>query len=294
MMDWIKYPDLDYPAQLPKGYKSLVGRMIFVEEKRDGSNIAIWFDDYNEDVVISSRRQKIAHPKLQEQVKATEDYWKIRKFVIENPNTIVYAESIPKGYTPTKIEPPHDKPELVVFDILALGGFLNPIDLSSICRKYGFSMVRVIEIITPKTVDEIKEAEKEWHKWCIENKREGVVGKAFSLTALTIEDRSRNWIYFKSKPPMFKGMERAVKKSKKHKTPTAPPLPAEKIMRAINNCFYAEFQGNLEQFKDKKRAMPLVAKYVAVEAREHGYGMPKGGKIHELYLKFLEVEKNEG
>jgi hypothetical protein len=42
---WIKYTDLEPFRRLKEEGRELLGKEIFITEKRDGSNISIWLDE---------------------------------------------------------------------------------------------------------------------------------------------------------------------------------------------------------------------------------------------------------
>jgi len=63
-------------------------------------------------------------------------------------------------------------------------------------------------------------------------------------------------------------------------TPKYPELPEAEIMNEIQKVLD---EIGLEQFRDKKIAMPLIAQYVAAEAKARMYSVPKG--LYSYYLK---------
>jgi len=65
--------------------------------------------------------------------------------------------------------------------------------------------------------------------------------------------------------------------------PKLPELPEAEIMNEIQKVLE---ELGLEQFRDKKVAMPLIAQYVAAECKARYCSTPKG--LYTYYLKKLE------
>ena len=68
-------------------------------------------------------------------------------------------------------------------------------------------------------------------------------------------------------------------KLKKGIKPQLPELPLERVMRALEHAFD---QVGEEQWMNKAKAMPVFARHVATECREHKFSMPKN--IYKIYI----------
>jgi len=277
----VKYPEVEYPDDLeiwPDGFKYYV---VFVEEKRDGSQVCIWFD--GEKDRISSRNQDTAA--LADKVAVLPEVSKWVSFIHGVTKYVVFGEYIQAGYGPTKVEGYNDRDVFVVFDIYdrELRGFLWPQVLMEIVSGMDVPMVSVLHVFDRED-GVIEKSEK-----IVKNlsNREGVVLKIYypQLSVMSYVAKIKN--------PAIIEKEKVKKDRKKVGDKEAydkslPVIPDDKIYRAVNNCFHTEFGGDVESFKDKGRAMPLVVEYVKLECREYGFSMPKGNKIYSIYVKYIE------
>jgi hypothetical protein len=280
----VKYPDVEYPDDLdiyPDGFKDYV---VFVEEKRDGSQMCIWFD--GEKNRISSRNRDAAI--FSDKVAALPEVnkWILFLHCFEDPTRyVVFGEYISRGYGPTKVEGYNDRDVFVAFDIYdrGLGGFLWSNTLMEIVSEIDVPMVKVLHVFDRE--DGVIEKAEEIVKNL--TNREGVVLKIYhpqkSVMSYVAKLKNRALI------------EREAKKKERKKVGgkavydmSLPTIPDDKIYRAVNNCFHVEFDGYVDAFKDKGNAMPLVVEYVKIECAEHGFSMPRGNKIYQAYAQFLK------
>ena len=279
----VKYPDVEYPDELdiyPDGFKDYV---VFVEEKRDGSQMCIWFD--GERNRISSRNQDDAV--FMDKVKTLPEVgmWILLIHSFEDPSRyVIFGEYIPKGYGPTKIEGYNQRDTFVAFDIYdrELGGFLWPDALVDIGVRIGVPIVKILHIFDCEdgVIEQCERIVKTL------NDREGVVLKIYH------PQKSVMSYVAKMKNPSL--IEREMRRRERGKASkevfdiSLPTIPDDKIYRAVNNCFHVEFGGDVDAFKEKGKAMPLVVEYVKLECREHGFSMPKGNKTYQIYVQFLK------
>jgi len=59
--DVIKYPKLKYLHESPYGGRELLGKLIFFEEKRDGSNIRCFLDEISSFSLSYFRKVSVPH-----------------------------------------------------------------------------------------------------------------------------------------------------------------------------------------------------------------------------------------
>ena len=107
--------------------------------------------------------------------------------------------------------------------------------------------------------------------------REGVVFKSYD---------SGKAYFFKDRLdiPYEKDVEVNIDKD----TPKYPELPRAEVMNEIQKVLD---EIGYEQFRDKKIAMPLIAQYVAAEAKARMCSLPKG--LYSYYLgKIKELNEN--
>ena len=122
-------------------------------------------------------------------------------------------------------------------------------------------------------MDEIYEKRDELYKWCKRHRREGVVGKTYY---------TKPQIFFKEKIDLPK-IRKPIKL--KPNEIQRPKMPDEKIKSAIKQAKY-EIEKNGGDFKNPKDSMPIIAKYISTEAKEHHYAIPV--KMFSFYQFYLE------
>jgi hypothetical protein len=287
VVERIKYPEVEYPDDLDIWPHRFGEYDVFVEEKRDGSQTSIWFD--GERMWVSSRNQKSAIfapnvMKLQEY-----ELWERWLLGLSDPTRyVVFGEYIPRGYGPTKIEGFNEYEQFVVFDIYdrKAGGFLRVEEVLKIADILNVPRVAVVGMFF-QNPDVIKLIEYEILPRL--KQREGVVLKIYHPYKPIMA------YVAKMRIPLLKAQSAGSKKQSAGGVTdiSLPPIPDEKIMRAINNCFHAEFNGDINSFMDKKTVMPKVVEYVKIECQEHGFSMPKGNRIFEIYRIFVR-ERTSG
>jgi hypothetical protein len=255
----------------------ILDKWLSFEEKRDGSCLTFWLDDDDETIHISSRNMAQASNDLANPAKATEDYPRIVEFLRDGRSRyILYAELIPKGKGPTRIEGEHGKAQLVVFDIWDIGieNYLGYVQLYQQCCHYNMPVVErwgYANFISLKSYDvfrdEVLRLAKELH-------REGTVIKYVNQSP--IGDR---YIYWKEKidiPP------RPKLTHNDNATPDLPLLPETEVLGELSKL-QADF--GIEWMRDKSKCMPELAKRVSQAAKEN-LCRPRSD-IFRLYLDYL-------
>ncbi len=302
-MIWKHYPDIDPKSRLYGGEEQLIGKSIDFTVKRDGSNISFWYDEENSDsyedylekigvkkevlslidsnIHISSHNQEtLDNPKVYEYIVNTNDYNNILKLIysLKDKDYIFYFELMQPGKTPTQIEEPIKEPELIMLDILDTdkNKFLDYSILQKYHFDYDISIVPVIETALPTTKEQLNRHIEELMAWCKSAKREGVVGKIYY-------NPDGPQIFFKEKITIPK-----PKKEHKKEENTFPEMDEHTKERAIEHTIdeitkIAESKGMTveEVWKDKAITMPILAKHIRLEAREHDF---KETNAYNLYL----------
>lgn len=271
MIKWRKY-NLDNWQRLKYEGRELLGKEILLTEKRDGSNISIWLDK-NGNTRVSSHNLKEAETKLSNKVRGTKEFPKIEEYLKNelnfNHHYIAYGELMAKGKSPTRIEPSRKRDRWILFDIWDVDNnrFLDYTLIYQCAFHFKIPIVRVLKTISSTTMKELKQELEEILIWCKKHKREGVVGKVY---------KEKEQIFFKAKIDLPK-----IKRIKRHQRPKLPQMPEEKIIRAMQHA-WDEMGEDETKWKDKRIAMPIIARHVSTEAREHFYSTPKN--IFNYYL----------
>jgi hypothetical protein len=278
MTKWVKYPKLEPIRRLKNEGRELLGEHVVLTEKRDGECVSLWIDNSGE-VRISSHNLEVADTDIANRMKAVPEYAKAVELIKDEQkyhrSLILYGELL-KPVSPTRIEPKRKHLHWVMFDILDTETML----WDSYNKVYQLGYHFKIPVV--KNVDEfIPEGELDLtagvcHSldWCKKHRREGVVGKVYGKTS----------IFFKEKIDLPK--QTKIPKSQDMKA-KYPPMPEDKILRTLQHA-YDELTNNGIDWKDKSKAMPVVAKHFSVECKEHYYSPPKN--IYQLYTD-TPVEK---
>jgi len=277
----IKYPKLTYIRESPYGGRELLGKLIYWEEKRNGSNIRCFIDE-NDNIQFGSRNLIPASDDLLKSIKNT-GYDSILRTALYtekyqwNHDLIVFFELFQKGESPTRIEY-YDKDNIAVFDIYNINeGWWNYTRVYQFCYQWKLPAVKLWAVSSHSTIEKLeKQIEKMLDRAEREN-REGVVFKSY--------DGDKAY-FFKDRldVPHEKDIEVSIDRD----TPKYPELPEAEVMNEIQKVL--EEIGD-EQFRDKKIAMPLIAQYVAAEAKARMYSVPKG--LYSYYMqKIRELNGN--
>jgi len=277
----IKYPKLNYLRESPYNGRELLGKLIFWEEKRDGSNIRCFIDE-NDNIQFGSRNKVPASDNLMKSIKNTE-YDSILRTALYTEkyqwdhDIIIFFELLQKGKSPSRIEY-HEKDDIAVFDIYDIKeGWWNYTRIYQFCYQWKLPVVKLWAVSSHSTIEKLeKQIEKILDRAKKEN-REGVVFKSYE---------SGKAYFFKDRLdiPHEKDIEINIDKD----TPKYPELPEAEVMNEMQKVLD---EIGVEQFRDKKKAMPLIAQYVAAEAKARMCSVTKG--LFSYYLKKLRNLKME-
>jgi len=161
---------------------------------------------------------------------------------------------------------------LVVFDIYSLRhGWWSYSRVYQFCYQWKLPVVSLWSVTSHSTIEKLEQQIDKMLNVAKSKNREGVVFKSYE---------NGKGIFFKARidVPDFKEIEVNIEK----KPPQYPELPKAEIMSEIQRVL--EELGP-EQFKDKKKAMPLIAQYVSAECKARYCSVPK--KLYSYYLEKL-------
>jgi len=168
--------------------------------------------------------------------------------------------------SPTRIEPRRKHIHWILFDVYDADAerYMPYNWVYQLAYHYKIPIVRIVDEFIPMSERELFDKIEEAKKWCKRHRREGIVGKDYS-----------SQVFFKEKIDLPKRpkLERPKKK------PEYPPMPEDRIIRALQHAFDEVGE---ENWKDKAVAMPVVARHVAAEAEEHNYDRPRN--IYSYYV----------
>ena len=271
---WKKYSDLEPVRRLRNEGRELYGQRVLLTEKRDGENVSLWLDE-DKNVRISSRRQENAEEDIQSRMKSTPEYPKVVELLNDEyqGNIVVYGELL-KTVGPTRIEPRRKHIHWILFDVYDIDAerYMPFNWVHQLAYHYKIPIVRIVDEFIPMSEGELFAKIEEAKAWCRRHRREGIVGKDYS-----------NQVFFKEKIDLPK----RPKLKQTQKRPEYPPMPEDKIIRALQHAFDEVGE---ENWKDVKIAMPIVARHIAAEAEEHNYDRPRN--IYSYYVNIpLETIK---
>jgi len=276
----IKYPKLGYLRESPYNGRELLGKLIFFEEKRDGSNIRCFIDE-NDNLQFGSRNKIPASDDLLKSIKNT-GYDAILRTALYtekylwNHDLIIFFELLQKGKSPTRIEY-HDKDDIVVFDIYDINrGWWNYTRVYQFCHQWKLPVVKLWAVSSHSTIDKLEQQIEKMLNRAKNENREGVVFKSYD---------SGKAYFFKDRLDI--PYEKNIEVHTNRENPKYPELPEAEVMSEIQKVLD---EIGSEQFRNKKIAMPLIAQYVAAEAKARMRSVPKG--LYSYYLKKIR-ELNE-
>jgi len=262
---WHKYTDLERHNQLRNEGRELLGEHIIYTVKRDGENVSLWLNEEKE-VIISSRRLEAASGDIQSRMRATPEYKKVVDLLNDEyqGNIVVYGELL-KVVSPTRIEPRRKHIHWVIFDVWDCDNerYMPYNWVHQLAYHYKIPIVPIVDEHQPMSMTELTDKITEMKVWAKRHRREGVVGKVHN-------SKEGKQIFFKEKIdlPKRKKLDR-----QNHNQSHLPPMPEEKILRALLHAFNEVGE---EDWRKVKIAMPVVARHLSTEAREHNYNIPSG------------------
>lgn len=177
--------------------------------------------------------------------------------------TVVFGEILAKGESPQKVQV-YDRHEFVVFDILTeQTGYLSYNDVARVCAKFDLPVVACLGVTTHDTLESLLVQRDAFVAQMQAASKEGVVGKVWRHPG---DPRP---IFFKEKWKQPKGSKKTA--TDKPETPALPDLPEDEIRGAVEKA-RCEIGA---AFFEIKTAMPVVARYIGIEAKKHGCAVPR-------------------
>lgn len=282
-IDLIKYPHLDRLLLLYPNPEIVLGKEIYWTIKEDGSNIGAYLDGEGQ-VQLRSRNR----------TKASEDFYRAFSESGESEGIydllfdaqtwgdeyVVFGELCRKGRSPTRMET-HDRDKFIVFDIWSTKAnrFMNYTQVHQQCHHFELPCVELIGTCNVATRDALFEFKDQMLTAALERGKEGVVGKIWDETPWNCGEGAgtkRGIVYFKEKHDTPK-LEKILRLDVPGVV-TLPMLPESEIFGAIEKA-YADLGA---EFFEVRKAMPLIARYVAEECKQHNCANPKN--LHTAYL----------
>jgi len=294
-----RYMELSKILHLRNEGRELLGKHLYFTEKRDGSCLAVWlkllprwkrilnkilrkrFDNIPDpckyQVMVSSRNMEMAQYSIRADFRRCEDSVPVLIYLNEHPTHIVFGELLRKGLSPTRIED-HKKVEFIVFDIFdtmkwyktnKLFGFKAYQQIHQECYHYNMKCVKLFGEGRFMSMESLLKYRDKMLIICEQENREGVVIKTFQ--------EGNKPLYCKEKLDIARS--RGQPKLERGQ-PELPPLPFSEAVGAVDKA-YADLG---EDFSDKRKAMPMVARYIQHEMEKHICSKP------ELNFYFLYRE----
>jgi len=270
-MKWHKYTDLEPFIRLRNEGRELIGKEILITEKRDGENVSIWLDE-KENVCISSHNQEKADENITKRMAETPEFSKICNLLqvecIEFHKKIILYGELMKRVGATQIEPKKKHCNWIIFDIWD-DNEKRYLDYNYVYqRAYQFKIpiVKCLGVEQPKQLEDLQIIKDKWLKFCKRHRREGFVGKNYYDN-----------VFFKEKIDLPK-----LKRVRDIQQIQLPQMPEETILRALQHA-WDEINDEIK-WKDRAIAMPIIAKHISTEAREHNYNTP-----HNFYSYYLNT-----
>jgi len=281
-----RYMELSKILHLRNEGRELLGKHLYFTEKRDGSCLSVWLKEetgkiaslkrffrrkLRRTLTISSRNMVKAEGKITKDFRDGDESPRVTEYLMDTNTHIVFGEILRKGLSPTRIEN-HEKVEFIVFDIFDGKQFLNFQQVHQFCYHYKMKCVRLFGEGQFASMGSLTSYVLDMLKICEDESREGVVIKTSQkdnkpLYAKEKLDIARS----RGKPKLERGQ------------PELPPLPFSEAIGAVDKA-YADLG---EDFSDKNKAMPLVARYIQVEMKKHICSKPEID-FYGLYIQYCK------
>ena len=263
----IRYPSLNRIAQLYPSPEVVLNRIIYWTEKRDGINLGVYLDE-KEEINVRTRNLIRGERRIIKILQNTKQYSNIKDLLTDR--FVVFGELLMKGKSPTRIEF-HKEDQFIIFDIWSLEnkGFLTYNLMKGLTNLYELPTVQLYTMSLHKSLDSLFNIRDDMLSLAKVNGREGVVGKVY--------ENGTVFKYFKEKIMLPKLIKTKVVVQDK------PELPEFEIMGSVSKVF-ADL--SLEDFKNVRIAMPMIANYAAEESKKHGCSKCKN--LFRFYQLFLE------
>jgi len=281
-----RYMELSKILHLRNEGRELLGKHLYFTEKRDGSCLAIWFKEetgkiasmkrlfrrkLRRTLTISSRNMVKAEGGIAKDFIDCDESPRVTEYLMDNKTHIIFGELLRKGISPTRIEN-HEKVEFIVFDIFDGTRFFTFQQVHQFCYHYNMRCVRLFGEGRFTSMKTLLKYRDKMLKLCKKENREGVVIKTFQEGSKPLYAKEKLDI---ATPRGHPKLERGK--------PQLPPLPFSEAIGAVDKA-YADLG---EDFSDKNKAMPLVARYIQVEMKKHICSKPEIN-FFNLYIQYCK------
>ena len=269
--DWHKYRDLESPWGVKPEYLATAMNVpVYWEVKREGSCISVDFlDDKNPLMSIHTRNQ-VAEEGVQCEVKALLKPLEASLREMLGTKYIAYLELCRKGKSPAQFEELKE-PVMVLFDIFDTekGDYVSPGERYTMAAVAHIPYIDNTLVSTAVTFEDyniqieamIERAKAEGH--------EGYVAKWMN-----------NGMAFAVKCKVEHRYPKTAKEKKIKEVDSFIPLELSEVTGAIDK---ARNELGLDAFRDKSKAMPLIAKLVKEEEVKHSKK-----NVFNIYIKYCE------
>jgi hypothetical protein len=269
-IDKISYPHLNRLLLLNPGPQIALGKDIYWTIKEDGSNIGVYAGN-DGDVHYRSRNMAQASDQFYGYMNSTDEYASLCELLTDsfsqwNDEIVIFGELLTKGKSPTRVEI-HEKTRFIVFDIWSTRqrGWLNYTQVHQHCYHYDLPIVELIGTCRCTDMDSLIAFKDQMLEVCKERGKEGTVAKVWdsSLNTGIGSGVGSGILYFKEKldTPKIEKLPRVVQDGEI----SLPALPDSEVYGAVEKV-RAELG---EEFRDIRKAMPLIAQYVGEEMKKH-------------------------
>jgi hypothetical protein len=278
----IRYPEMESIIRQHPNPEKLLGFEIFWQEKRDGSNLGIYLGRTNK-IKIRSRNMDDASKDFYNIFNRTKEAPQVKELLLSlkkewKDESIIFGELLTKGKSPTRREL-HETDEFIVFDIWSKKqeGFIPYMLVYQYCHHFDLPIVELYGSSKHIKLNSLLKFRDKMLKIADSKKREGVIGKCF--------EGNKHKYYFKEKldTPKLEKFPREIEEGKIE----LPQLPESEITGALEKVLV---DIGFAKFKDKSIAMPLFAKYVAIECQKHN--CVNWLKLYGFYENRCKVIKN--
>lgn len=274
----VSYPEITRIDNQRPNPHILLGKEIVWQEKYDGTCAGFYLDE-NDKLQIRTRNKIVADKDfytLFDRIEGVRE--KVTELLFDARNWkdeyVIFGELMRAGISYTKAEQ-RTEPKFIVFDMWSNkhNNFMSYILSYQHAHHFGLPFVRVVGRSISVELEHLYQFKYKMLEWAKENNREGVVGKIYDAEIL----------FFKEKLDTPE-MEKIPTELQEGKI-MLPELPDSEVYGAIEKVIADIGFGG---FRDIKVAMPMVAKYVAMECQKHNCRNPSK-KLVAYYNEKLQT-----
>jgi ATP-dependent RNA circularization protein (DNA/RNA ligase family) len=286
-IDKIKYPHISHMYNVEPNIEAFLGRKLYIQTKLDGSNAGFYLNDAGE-VMLRSRNNTIADAEMQKWAKQSGCLAGVKDLLESaadwHTEYVLFGELYGTGSSPTRITT-YNEPFFVAFDLWSAkeGGFLPYVNAYQQCHHSCINFIELAAHGQFSNVNMLQDTLEELLDKAKERKLEGYVIKSWDykqseLDAWNVHDLPMMFKHKLDTPRLEK-----IMKVEDFERITLPVLSDSDVYGAIDRV---KRDNGEAVFKDIKLAMPIVAKYISDECKQHNCRAPKN--LHQYYLTVLK------